>query len=257
MKFEEVSAIVGDTPYVSKKNGRFLYDLIIENKLANILELGIGHGTATCYMAAALHELGEGSIRSVDLIEVKDWFKPSAEEQLEKIGLSGLASIIRTQTGYAWFLHDEIARNTRNNYCEKVYDLCVVDGPKNWTIDGASFFFVDKLLKKDGYIIFDDYNWTYAAAAERGSVITDGVTHHRLSKEELETPHIREIFELLVKQHPDYGHFISLDEGDWVIAQKTMTSEKACHFIYRETTKDLFAKIVLKTYKRLRSLRKK
>src|SRR5437660_723901 len=146
MKFEEIHSLLRKVPFISKKNARFLYDLILRERLTNILELGIAHGTATCYMAAALQEVGKGSVSSVDLIEVKDSFKPSVEEQLEKTGLSAFAKVIRMQTGYTWFLHDEIARNTKNDVCNEIYDLCIIDGPKNWTIDGAAFFFVDKLL---------------------------------------------------------------------------------------------------------------
>jgi len=255
MKFEEISSMVGSVPYISKENGRFLYDLIRKERLTSILELGIAHGTATCYMAAALQELGEGSITSVDLIEVKDIFKPTAEEQLEKTGLSEFATVIRMQTGYTWFLHDEIVNNTKDNVCNEVYDLCVIDGPKNWTIDGAAFFFVDKLLKKNGWIIFDDYHWTYAAANSRRDS-TDGITHRCLSKDEQEIPHIREVFELLVKQHPHYGNLMVLDEADWVLAQKTMTQNKSYTILRRETTNTTIGKVIYKTYRMLQGLRK-
>ncbi len=231
------------------------FELILRERLTNILELGIAHGTATCYMAAALQELGEGSITSVDLIEVKDTFKPSAEEQLEKTGLSDFATVRRMQTGYTWFLHDEIANNTKDNVCDEVYDLCIIDGPKNWTIDGAAFFFVDKLLKKNGWIIFDDYDWTYAAASSRLDS-TDGITHRSLSKDEQEIPHIREVFELLVKQHPHYGNLIVSQETDWVLAQKTMTQNKSYTIVHREKSESIVSKVIYKTYRMLQGLRK-
>lgn len=255
MKFEEIYSIVGNVPFISEKNGRFLYDLILKEGLTNILELGIAHGTATCYMAAALQELGEGSITSVDLIKVKDKFKPSAEEQLEKTGLFEFVDVIRMQTGYTWFLHDEIVRNTKNNFCNEVYDLCVIDGPKNWTIDGAAFFFVDKLLKKNGWLIFDDYNWTYASADTRRDS-TDGITHRSLSKDEQEIPHIKEVFELLVKQHPHFGNLLILDDGDWALAQKTMSNNKTYSIVYRETAKDIISKVFYKAYRKLARMKK-
>lgn len=90
MKFQVISSIVGNVPFISKRNGHFLYDLILKEKLTNILELGIAHGTATCYMAAALQELGKGLITSVDLIEARDVFRPSAEEQIAKTGFQSL-----------------------------------------------------------------------------------------------------------------------------------------------------------------------
>jgi predicted O-methyltransferase YrrM len=243
MKFEEIHSLVGHVPFISKENARFLYDRILKDKPKNILELGIAHGTATCYMAAACHELGEGFITSVDLLEVKDHFVPSAEEQLEKTGLSQFAQVVRMQTGYTWFLHDEIKRNTTNDVCKEVYDLCIIDGPKNWTIDGAAFFFVDKLLKKNAWLIFDDYDWTYSAAEKKRSS-TDGITHRSLSTEEQETPQIREVFELLVKQHPNYGKLVLLDGGSWALAQKTMGPQKVYAYQYRGMTRHRFMRVV-------------
>lgn len=242
MKFEEIYDIVGKVPFISKEHGRYLYDLIIKEKLTSILELGIAHGTATCYMAAALQELGTGSIVSVDLMEVKDQFKPSVEEQLARAGLSEFVTVKRMQTGYTWFLHDDIVANTKDDVCQEVYDLCLIDGPKNWTIDGAAFFFVDKLLKTNGWIIFDDYLWTYSKANSRRDA-TDGITHRSLSLDEQETPHIREIFELLVKQHPHYGNLL-LDGSNWALAQKNMALKKSYTIATRFTLNALMVKAI-------------
>ena len=98
VKFDEIHSLVGNVPFISKDNARYLYNMIIKGKLTQILELGIAHGTATCYMAAALQELGEGVVTSVDLIEVKDEFAPSAEEQLERTGLATYANVVRMKT---------------------------------------------------------------------------------------------------------------------------------------------------------------
>lgn len=139
MKFDKIYEIVKEVPYINIKNASYLYDLIIREKLTNILELGIAHGTATCYMAAALDELGIGKVTSVDLLEAKASFRPSPEEQLAKAGLENFVQIVRMQTGYTWFLHDEIKRLTTTDVCKQKYDLCIIDGPKNWNIDGLTF----------------------------------------------------------------------------------------------------------------------
>ena len=61
-------------------------------------------------------------------------------------------------------------------------------------------------------MIFDDVDWTYRKSARGGRVETDGVRHDELSTEERNTPHIREVCELLVMQHPDYVEFTFTDE---------------------------------------------
>lgn len=225
MQFKEVEKMVDGIPYISKENAYFSYDFIIKNNIQNVLELEIAHGTATCYMAAALDEGGKGHIDAVDLLSVKDHFKPSAQEQLCKAGLNKYVDIHHMKTGYNWFLHDEIKKNTVNNICREKYDLCIIDGPKNWTIDSSAFFLVDKLLKEGGYIIFDDYNWTYGEANSRRKS-TDGILHDSLSEDELSLPHIKEIYELLVRQHANYSNFKIFQDKQWVMAQKIKVDKK-------------------------------
>jgi predicted O-methyltransferase YrrM len=230
MKFEAVQRFVGGVPFISAEHARDLYAMILRERPAEILELGIAHGTATCVMAAALDELGAGHITAVDLKDAA--FAPSAEEQLERCGLGGYAGVVRMQTGYTWFLHDEIRRQTVKGACQPKYDLCIIDGPKNWTIDGCAFFLADKLLRPAGWIIFDDYDWTYAGA-DASRAATDGITHRILSEAERTTPQIREVFELLVVQHEDYGEFVIEDHRDWAMARKTHRSEKNYTVRYR------------------------
>ncbi|MFV0572533.1 MAG: class I SAM-dependent methyltransferase [Xanthomarina gelatinilytica] len=221
MTFNQVYQSIKDVPYISKTNAKSLYDFILKHKPKHILELGIAHGTASCYMAAALEEIGGGKLTCVDLIDVKDVFKPSIEEQLAALGLQKHVDIHRMKSGYNWFLHNDIKASSNNetHICQPKYDLIIIDGPKNWTIDSSSFFLCDKLLHENGWIIWDDYKWTYSRADLRKEA-TDGISHRSLSDEELTTPHIKAIFELLVMQHPNYGNFIIQEDSDWVWAKK-------------------------------------
>jgi predicted O-methyltransferase YrrM len=249
LRFSDINALVGRVPFISKANAGYLYELILRERPIKILELGIAHGTSTCYMAAALQEIGAGTITAVDLIETADRFQPTPANQLELAGLSQFVEIVRMKTGYSWFLHDKIRENTNDGICAEEYDLCLIDGPKNWTIDGAAFFFVDKLLKPGGWIIFDDYSWTYARADTKRAA-TDGITHRTLSDAERETPHIREVFELLVVQHPNYSNFVRLN-SDWALAQKVRrTPEQDAsaprhqeRHSYRDTIASLYRKL--------------
>jgi predicted O-methyltransferase YrrM len=253
MEFEEVRTHVAGIPYINPRNAAKIYDFIVQNEnIRNVLELGFAHGTGSCYIAAALDEVG-GKLVSVDLVDAKDLFRPSIEDLLEKTGLRNNVEIFREKTGYNWFLHNEIKANTVENVCVPKYDLCIIDGPKNWTIDGAAFFMVDKLLRKDGWIIFDDYTWSYANAAKDGSESTDGIAHRSLSEEELNTPQIKDVFQLLVMQHPNYGNFRIHGEGDWAWAQKTGDPGlKKAVIEYNATYKDGFSRLFALVNKVLR-----
>ncbi|MBN3041121.1 MAG: class I SAM-dependent methyltransferase [Candidatus Omnitrophica bacterium] len=239
MKFEEISRLIKGIPFMLPFQGRCLYDLILQEKTTDILELGVAHGVGTCYMAAALDELGIGKVTSVDRIDkspVKA--KPLPEELIAETGLSRYVEIFRMHSGYTWFLHDEIKRLSQNDICRQKYDLCYVDGSKNWTIDGFTFFLVDKILKDGGLIIFDDYDFAYS---DSDSPETDGVKISDLSEDEKHTPHVKEIFELLVKQHPNYSELVIYDDMHWAVARKKLSVNKNYTVVYGQEFKNFFA----------------
>jgi len=220
MKFKDVQSYVEGIPFISSHWAKILYEFILQKRPIECLELGFGHGVSSCYIAAALEENDLGHLTSVDILSAKKWQKPSIEELLFKTRLQNYVTVIRETTSYTWFLKKKIEQQSVLNHCEPIYDFCYIDGCKNWTIDGAAFFLVDKLLKEDGWILFDDFDWTYAAT---GRAQTDDITHRKMGKDELNTPHIELIFRLLVMQHPNYSDF-KIQDNHWAWAHKIRKS---------------------------------
>jgi len=231
MKFNDIAGIVEGIPYTQKERGRVLYDYIMDKKPEKCLELGFAHGVASCYVAAALDELGRGELVCVDLTRSAD-LKPNIETLLQKAGLENVVTIHREKNSYTWFLKKEIEKNTYNYCCAPQYDLCFIDGPKNWTIDGGAFFMVDKLLNEKGIIIFDDYQWAYKNYSKE---ILDGITIREMSQDQIEVPNIELVFQLLVMQHPNYSNFV-IDE-DWAWAQKVRSENKSVKMIASKSLK--------------------
>ena len=217
MKFKDVEKILSLIPFTSPSKGKIFYDHVIKYKPKKCLELGFAHGTATNYIAAALDELGEGHITAVDL-EKSINEKPNLEELLIKTKLEKIISIHREKNSYNWFLNKDIEINSDKNYnCYPKYDLIFIDGPKDWTIDGFAFFLADKLLKKDGWIVFDDYLWK--DYKEINQKVPD-YNPLNFSEDQTLRPNIKEVFHKLVMQHPEYSNFkITDDVLAW--AQKT------------------------------------
>lgn len=219
MKFETVKKHVEGVPYILPEMARDLYEFILKHQPQNCLELGFGHGASSCYLAAALDEVGSGHLTCVDLVPAQEWQQPTIEQLLEKTGLSPRVEVRRENTSYTWFLKKQIEAHSHDNFCEPIYDFCFIDGPKNWTIDGAAFFLVDKLLKSGGWLVFDDLQWTYMSKLKEGKKKTDGVYMLDMGTDELNQPHIEMIYQLLVMQHPEYSEF-KIKDYWWAWARK-------------------------------------
>jgi predicted O-methyltransferase YrrM len=225
LDFDAVRLLLEGVPYLDAAAGRTLYDFVRGAGPEACLELGFAHGVSSCYIAAALAARGRGHLTTVDL-EASATRAPTIETLLERTGLAAWVTVCREPHSYTWFLKKEIERRTRDGRCEPAYDFCYVDGCKNWTIDGLAFFLVDKLLRRDGWILFDDYGWSYARRARAvGRHTTDGIVHREMSPDQLEQPNVELIFRYLVMQHPDYGEFRV--EGDWAWARKARGDRRA------------------------------
>ena len=224
MKFEEIRQIVKGVPYVMADMAYDLYHHVLENKPEQCLELGFAHGASSCYIAAALDEVGIGHLTSVDLVGAGEWQEPTIEQLLKKTGLTKWVTAVRECTSYNWFLKKMIAARSEKGRCLPLYDFCFIDGAKNWTIDGAAFFFTDKLLRQNAWIVFDDLQWTYKSKLQEGKKKTDGVSMLEMGEDELCEPHIELIFQLLVMQHPDYSNFLVKDNW-WGWAQKSRSGK--------------------------------
>jgi predicted O-methyltransferase YrrM len=218
----DVKEKINGIPFIRDNDSKYIFDFIIENNVKNALELGFAHGASSCYMAAALGHTG-GKLTSVDLESAKNKFSPSISEL---IALFNFKNIVfhYYKTGYNWFLHDALVKRKVGGKINPIYDLIIIDGPKNWTIDSSAFFCCELLLKDGGAIIFDDVNWSYDSAAQIRSQ-TDNISHSALSTDELAIPHVREIVNLLVETHPNIYEVNELYDSDWVIAKKKTNSK--------------------------------
>ncbi|PSO55187.1 MAG: hypothetical protein BRC40_07295 [Cyanobacteria bacterium QH_8_48_120] len=215
MKIDEIKTKVEGIPYMDRTQAETITNIILENNFNNILELGFAHGVSTCYMAGALDELGSGKITTIDL-EKANRLKPNIEQLLNTLGLAKFATVLYEPSSYNWRLMKMLAQ-----YPSPKFDFCYIDGGHNWSDTGFAFFLVDRLLKSNGIIVFDDLDWTYDSSPSLKN--TEKVK--RMPQDEKSTPQVRKVYELLVKPHPCYDEFI--ERGGWGYARKISTEATA------------------------------
>jgi predicted O-methyltransferase YrrM len=255
MHFEEIQRFLDQIPYKAEmketstvpERGRVLYEHIRRYKPLRVLELGVGFGVGSCYIAAALHENQAGYLTSVDLIDAS--YSPSAEELLSQAKLDSYVSICREKSSYTWFLKKQIEQHTGpDGVCVPEFDMCFIDGSKDWTIEGAAFFMVDKLMKEGGWFIFDDYDWIRNANSLNERSNYDG----KILDEDSQ-PHVEAVFRLLVTQHPNYGEF-QVDGNRWAWARKVYSETRTIRLTYSPSFRYTVAKRMRSFHQGLKSL---
>ena len=212
MKLNDIKKRIDGIPRMTSSQADVITDVIIKNRFQNILELGFQHGVSTCYQAGALDELGGGNITTIDLLEARD-ANPNVEQLLDDLGLNQYVTVFYEPTSYIWRLMRMLEEDRLPRF-----DFCYIDGAHNWYTDGFAFFLVDRLLKPGGLIIFDDLDWTY----DTSPTLKNKKWVKRKPQDERTIPQVRQVYELLVKPHPAYTEFKTVN--GWAYAHKSSAS---------------------------------
>jgi predicted O-methyltransferase YrrM len=203
---------------MSPAQGRAIYDHVIATKPDQVLELGTAHGVSACYLAAALQENGRGHVTTLD--RVGSGYDPPPEQLLERCELSHLVTRVqREDSSYDWYLKERIdERSDTEGNCEPLFDLCYLDGAHEFTIDGLAVVLVEKLLRDDGWLLIDDLTWTFASQSSQ--------MMPNLSDAERREPHMQAIFDLIIKQNPNFTEFRVQPDLDWAWAHKQVGQQR-------------------------------
>lgn len=70
---------------------------------------------------------------------------------------------------------------------------------------------MDKLLTPGGWLLFDDLDWTYASSP----TLAWAPSNLGLPDDEYRTAQVGEVFDLLVRQHPNYGECHRMGRWGW------------------------------------------
>jgi predicted O-methyltransferase YrrM len=210
VKYSDIKFFLNGTPVMVPEQGRIIYHFLRWQRPLECLELGFAHGTSSCYIAAALQENDKGHLTTIDLDSAKS-LKPSISNLLESSALARYVTPKFAPTSYIWELMKIVECQTEGNKCEPLYDFVYIDGAHTWMVDGFAFFLVSKLLKPLAWVLFDDIDWTFAMSSSQ----RDQDYVKRMPEEERTTPQIHKVFELLVRQHRDFGNFLVRDGWAW------------------------------------------
>lgn len=158
-------------------------------------EIGIATGSTAVEVAKVMPQGGE--IHLFDFYDKVDF----VEKRLTESGFKkivGHSNSYKLRDSYNWSLMKLLQKHS-----EPIFDYVYLDGMHTWDIDGFTFFLVDRLLKPEGYIDFDDYGWSLAISPSlKPSVFP--LTEKLYTNEQIRAKGVRLVIELLVRRDPNY-----------------------------------------------------
>jgi predicted O-methyltransferase YrrM len=187
---------------------RVLGEFVRQTGARDVLELGTGHGGSACWLATGLRLKGGGMLTTIDRDTA-----PAVAQLLKSAGVADITRIVRAPRSYTLELMRLIQAHTADYRCNPQFDFCFIDGAHTWDTDGFAFFLVEKLLKPGGWLVLDDLDWTYAGCPRPAP--PDAELARLMSAEELSTRQVRNVFELLVRQHPGFDAVRQFRHHGW------------------------------------------
>lgn len=223
MQFATVADLTQGVPVMGEREGRKLYDHIRETRPDHVLEIGTAYGVSACFMAAALEENGHGRLTTVDHRDAA-YANPTADELFTATGLAPWIQRVRiADSSYTWWLKGQLEQRTNpTGQVEPLYDFCFLDGAHNWTIDGLAVVLIERLLKPGAWLLLDDVDWSYALYPEI-SLSPPSDKMFALSPDEMHTPHVGAVVDVIVKGNPAFSE-VRIQDARWAWCQKNVTA---------------------------------
>jgi predicted O-methyltransferase YrrM len=137
------------TPFptsVPYETGALLYDVVFKEGLDSTLEVGMAYGLSTLFICQAHRDKGSGTHTAID---------PNQGSRFRDIGLANVRKA--GLDGYLSF-HEAPSFEVLPALCQAgdVYDFAFIDGRHLFDYVLVDFFYIDKLLRVGGYVVFDD-----------------------------------------------------------------------------------------------------
>ena len=243
MDFEAVADAVEGVPYMSRAQGRWVFDHIRSTGASDALDVGTAHGVSAAYMAAA-----GARVVSVDWARA-DW-DPAPADVLQRAGVADRVELVRDpSSSYVWWLKNQVeARSDEAGNCEPLFDFCYLDGSHNFTIDGLAVLLVERLLRPGGWLLLDDVDWSYEQDMGDAALPYTGTESvmHPLSDEERSVPHVRAVLDLIVKPHPSFTE-LRVEDDRWAWARKAPGEPRRVKLTTRKSLRYLLAQALRRT----------
>ncbi len=209
-KADLIDAKFGDVPYMDRQRAEILRDIITENNVHDVIEIGFYQGKSSAYIGSILEDQNAGHLSTIDLATARK-HSPNIEDILDQSGLSHRVTPFFAKRSYTWELQRLINANPRPQF-----DLCYFDGGHTWDSTGFGVLLIDMLLRPGGLLLLDDMDWAIGTSRyyENNPKLAN-----RYDPDEAASQSVRLVWDSILP-HLGYEHVREYPEYQYGLARK-------------------------------------
>lgn len=164
-----------------------------------VAEVGVGIGATTLAMCQLLDNRGE-----LYLFDFDDSVT-TLREDVRNLGFTNVRALgnsRRTYDSYAWTLARLLEQRLAAGDAA-IFDFVYLDGGHAFHLDAPAAVLLKDLLKPGATLLFDDVTWTFGKSPTQNPHAKPE-TAGQFTQEQIETPHVRLVCELLFDRDPRF-----------------------------------------------------
>lgn len=133
---------------ISRQEGEFLWDQIREQRYEKTIEIGCALGVSSLYICDATSQFANPSHTIIDPYETSHWSRVG----IQNLQAHGVSSFNLLEEPSELALPKLLAK-------KETFDFGFIDGCHSFDHTMLEFFYLNRMVRVGGMIVFDDANW--------------------------------------------------------------------------------------------------
>ncbi|QLH37763.1 MAG: class I SAM-dependent methyltransferase [Defluviicoccus sp.] len=173
--------------------------VLAEHSAPVVAEIGIGIGATSVALCELLDHRGEAWFFDFEerVNELATDLRAAGYQNIRVMGNSRA-----TYDSYSWTLA-MLLRRRRSAQPVELFDFIYLDGAHVCHHDTLATVCAKELLKRSGYLLMDDYDWTIATSPTMRPSVNPTIRQH-YTEEQIELSHVEMICSLLLDTDPEF-----------------------------------------------------
>ncbi len=179
------------------KDALRVLDVVLQTESApEIAEIGIGIGATSLALAERMNNRG-----LLHLFDYDDRAKGLKSDLAERgfVNVEAHGNSRAQFDSYCWNLGQLLGATGS----EGRFHFAYLDGAHSFMHDAAATVLLMRLVRVDGFLLMDDYTWTFAKSPTMNPDVNPGILE-QYTKEQLEVPHVKLVCDLFLDPSPDF-----------------------------------------------------